>query len=610
MELKVVQDIITLLSYAEVREGKTDYIEDIREKALDLSSHFDSDYPEHLLHVQHPGEMIEARAYRIARWQGVTLTATGRVFTSLQKIQQADDFRISFNNELKATGLSEENSLETYLTDKLPKFRSLETWLFQPFLREYLRDSNAVVFVGPDLMPWIDSFGQLQPDFTKPYPQIFCSEDIVHKTDGGLIVKLDKVKIKDRKWDRFLAITETGIVFLLQNKEYKDGENAFQEFVIDYQFKQYPIYNIGNVIDEIEEGNVIFDSIIAPCLPAWNEALFRNDDLTVNWGLHGNPQFWQLKTTPCKTCRGEGYLAGKNGELRAGGVCGTCNGNGTAAGSPFEKIEVNLQKSNVLNPGTPSVPTPPAGYITRDTESLKAQIEDIERQLIRGFQAIGLELLANIPVAQSGIAKQYDRKEINTFFYQVAKHLARIYYEVAKAIYLQRYSALLGTTLNNEPIINTDKIEAAMPQIRIPTDFDVLTQSVIAESLKMAIDSNFGPVIEGAIKTDYIVKLYGEGSYQAKLNNALTNYDPLPNRTEDEKLVIKESGGCSELDYILSTYLTSFVTQLIEGNPKWLDEKPDVKRAMLNKMALEKQTEIRSGLVELMPDDTDLRVVA
>lgn len=611
MEQKIIRGLLDLVQHSDVQAGKTPYIEDIREKALNLKSHFCEEYPEHLLWKQHPGEETWMHDYRRERWQPVTITATGRVYTSLQKIQQADDFKIVFKDQSqKNTGIVEDRSLQKYLTVGLPKFDSLETWIFQPFLKQYLKDANAIVFVGPDIWPWIDSQGAEGIDFNNPYPQIFESCDIVHKEQYGVVIKLKNISDGSQERMRFLSITSTGFVLLIQNGNATEGDR-FDAIVYDHVFQKFPVKTVGSVISDIKDGDVVYDSILAPCLPAWNEALYRNDDLIVNWALHGNPMFWQLKTTPCKTCKGTGKEYRANGEY-TGNVCGTCHGEGVAEGSPFGRISVSIQKENATNPSVSQPPIPPAGYVTRDVESLDKQIEDLERQIVRGYSAIGLDLLSTVPAAQSGIAKQYDRKEINTLFYQVEVHLVDFYYWVGEMIYLQRYASE-RTIIDPEtrlPYINDEKAKAALPEIRLATDFDVLTVDVIVDNISKARKDNFSPILTYGFEYDLQVKLYGENSYQAKVLKALTRFDPLPFKTVDEKLVEKDSGGCSELDYILSTYLTSFVYQLIEEQKEWLDKEPKDQRADLKKMAADKKAEITAGLRVLMPQATGLRIEA
>lgn len=597
--------IAQMLMDDKIREGKSEYVEEIREIAEELEPHFDEDYPKKLLRVQHPGEQPWMRLYRKERWQPKTRTATGRVFTTLQKIQQADDFKLQFKEDFKETGIADTNpkgTLKNYLLYDLPLYDSIETFIFSIGLSSYLEHPNAAIFIGPDLSTWIkDPLNQGSfINFEEPYPQVFEEEDIIFKDDYTLIVQLDQYEAKDingnlMKWDQFLTITEMGLVLTRQIRPYAKGVNPFDQYPIDHDFKDCPVVTVGSVISEIEDGQIIYDSVLTPCLPAWNDALFMNDDFLVNKALHSNPIFWRYKNSPCKTCNGTGMRINKSDNTQS--TCNTCNGNGLASeGSPFASIEINLQKKNATNPDVQTPTGAPAGYIQLDIEALKFQKQEIDDDIYRGFQAIGLELLANVPSAQSGIAKQYDRKEINTFFFQVAIHLGYLIEEISEQIFLQRYASEIDNGL-----INKDQIKANIPTVVIPTDYDIITTDVLSANLSESIKSGFDPIITNGLTRQYTEKVFGENSYQLKLLKVKTIIDPLPYMTTEEKLTLKDSMGCSDLDYVTSAYLPAFVNQLLEADMMWLDKDRKIQREDVRKLAQEKLAEIKSSIVPIMP---------
>lgn len=592
--------LYSALMDAKIREGKSEYIECAREKAEELEHHFENEYPEKLLLTQHPSEEPWMKEYRKRRWQAPTTTATGRVYTFLQKIQQADDFKIAFDNDFKKTGIAERiglsnNTLEYYVSDLLPKYVNLESWLFNVFLKTYLMDANAIVITLPDFEEFIKRPSEVSTlDFTRPYPQIVESEDLIWEGEDYAIIKVEDYKDMNRKkWDQFLAITKEGLILFRQVNQYT-YDQPFQIFILPYQLPYLPVCKVGNIIYEEEDGKLVFDSVLAPCLPAWNEVLFRTDDLNVLWAMHALPQKWALKMSPCKTCNGTGYRTNKK-EERIG--CNDCQGSGRASSSPFGLMEINIDRVSAINP-TPIVPpVPPAGYIERPTETVKLFQEDIVQKEFQGFKAIGLELLSQIPAAQSGIAKEYDRKELNTFCFSVTVHLATIYKKVCFYIMLQRYNALFASSLMDD-----DKIKAALPQITIPTDYDVMTADMVGEMLTKAMVGKFNPIIRAGIEEDYVEKLYGEGSIQKTYLKIIKNLDPLPYKSTDEKTVLLSSNGCSQFDYVLSSNLPAFVMQLVAQDAMWYEKPIEQQRADVNALTAVKVAEIRQSIVPIMPE--------
>jgi hypothetical protein len=263
-------------------------------------------------------------------------------------------------------------------------------------------------------------------------------------------------------------------------------------------------------------------------------------------------------------------------------------------------MEINIDRVSAVNPNPLVPPVPPAGYIERPTETVKLFQEDILQKEFQGFKAIGLELLGQIPAAQSGIAKEYDRKELNTFCFSVTVHLAQVYRKVCYYIMYQRYNSLFSSSL-----MDSDKVMAALPQITVPTDYDVMTADMVAEQLSKAMTNKFNPLITAGIEKDYVEKLYGENSIQKTYLKILSQLDPLPFKSTDEKTVLLASNGCTQLDYILSANLAAFVMQKVDEDAGWYDKPVQQQRADVYVLAAEKQMEIKSGLVPLMDDMSD-----
>jgi hypothetical protein len=132
-----------------------------------------------------------------------------------------------------------------------------------------------------------------------------------------------------------------------------------------------------------------------------------------------------------------------------------------------------------------------------------------------------------------------------------------------------------------------------------------MTTEMVGAQLKNAVESKFNPLIIAGIEMDYVEKLYGENSMKKTWLKLLSQLDPLPYKTTDEKTVLLSSNGCTQLDYILSANLAAFVMQKVEEDPMWYDKPYSLKQADMYAMAAEKQMEIKSGIVPLMNDVTD-----
>jgi hypothetical protein len=470
----------------------------------------------------------------------------------------------------------------------------LETWLFNVFLKTYLQDANSIVLVLPSFDEFVKNPREtITLDWSRPFPQIIGVDDLIYEEEEWVLFEVEEWKDSNNKeWSQYMAVTTEGLFLFRQTRLIREID-PFEVYFIPFEFGRLPVIKTGNVIYEDEDGHLIYDSVLAPCLPAWNEVLYRTDDLNVLYAIHALPQKWALKLSPCKTCNGTGETYNSKHEKTS---CGKCSGSGRASSSPFGLLEINIDRVSAINPNPIVPPIPPAGYIERPTDAVKLFQEDIIYKEFQGLKAIGLEMLGQIPASQSGIAKEYDRKELNTFCFSVSVHLTTVYEKVCFHILTQRYRPLFDSGLMTE-----EKVINALPKITIPTDFDVMTSSAISTMLSEARRSSYNPIIIHGLESDYVEKLYGENSpqkYFLKTNNAL---DPLPFKSTDEKVMLVAQGGCTKKDFVLSSNLTSFIMQLTESNPEWVKKSLEEQRSDVERLAEVKLAEINAGLVPLMP---------
>jgi hypothetical protein len=112
-------------------------------------------------------------------------------------------------------------------------------------------------------------------------------------------------------------------------------------------------------------------------------------------------------------------------------------------------------------------------------------------------------------------------------------------------------------------------MKKALPQITIPTEYDILSADAIAQSLALAKDKGFGPEIINGLERDLLVKQYGENSESVKRQRIINILDPLPNLTPTDKTLYREAGMVSDLDAIISVKLVSYINRFVSLNDKW-----------------------------------------
>jgi hypothetical protein len=541
--------VLDLMKDKKVLNKESEYQEEIVERYKALKNHFDEDYPLDLLRSNRPGEEEWMLNERIRVWESPTIAAIHRVENLLHKIRQADDFQIYWNIDEVDTGIPKERSLEKYLTYQIPVVKNLEDYTFQVFQNAYLFDPNSRQFNGPDVYEL-----EFTEDFSKPYPQIIKSEQILKVGQDYFFFELTEREDQIRK---FIGIDKNSAWFITYDKKDQiDDKVVYTEFVRPNIFKDYPIKAVGSVVSEIVDNTIVYDSILAGAIPSWNQALRRADDDNIIWIKFAYPKEWEISSGSCKKCKGSGKIGTD--------TCKTCAGEGNIkTETPFNKLVINATKANALNPNVAAIPTPPIGQIERPVEVIKMFGEEIDRQIDKGYRALGLENLNLVPLATSGESKIQDKKEVHTFLYQVAVVYVDSYYWNAKQTYLYQFGSLQNV------VISEDQMKKALPNITIPTEYDILSADAIAQSLALAKDKGFGPEIINGLERDLLVKQYGENSESVKRQRIINILDPLPNLTPTDKTLYREAGMVSDLDAIISVKLVSYINRFVSLNDKW-----------------------------------------
>jgi hypothetical protein len=570
----LTQDILTdLFSDKKLLNFSTDFQKEVREKYEALERHFEDEYPESFLDLVRPGEDEWMKRARKRLWSNPTKLGLERVVVLLNKIRQADDFRIIWNSiEETETGIANADNFKDYLEKNLPVYGSLENWLFQGFQKMYLSDPNSVCWIGPK----IEDIVLGNP--INPFPQFIESEKIFDITDEYVIWEIEKENTDKSKHKRFFHGLDSVNFYEIEYIAETNDAKPMVSFIAYPIFTDIPFKTVGSVLYEIEDSKKIFDSILTPALAEWDQALRRSDDDNVNWVKCANPLTYRYSSGSCKTCKGTGKVPFKN----TFNTCGTCNGNGEAAStsSPFNEIVVTIPKRTVTDDNSTlgTIPSPPAGIIERPIDVIKAFGEEVDRRIRNGLKSLGLEFLWEVPLSVSGDSKKQDKKEAHTFLYQTAVWYVYFYEWAAKQLYIQKYKGL-------ENALTAERIANNLPKISVPTDFDIYSADEIAMYLERAKKNEFAPEIIQGLEMDLLIKQYGEGSqyvHRAKIRNTL---DPLPNRTFEEIALGVESGFIDMQDAILHNKLSFFTNLLLNKDKNWFEKDFEAKLADLQALA-------------------------
>ena len=527
---------------------KSEIGEKSKEFETDFRIHADGIFPEKIISEARPNESAEVFKYRKTIWQPKTKPSFNKVFSSLQKIRRSSDWSVKFNET--SFKIPEGETLEDYLTEYYPKFESLEKYMFDVWLREYLIDPNAVCAVFP-------GEAKEETDFKEPIAEIFNSGLVVFfKSEDYVILKnplgttFRDDKGAEHSGDSFYILTTTQYLKYDQINVKRDFKLVSE---IPHEIGYLPAWKLGGVLIKSSNGDLLYESKISGMLPELDEAVREYSDLQAAVIMNIFPERWEMATAECNTCHGTGKITNQN---ESSGFS-SCNNPNCVAGyvvSPYSKVLVKPADIGQ------QMAIPPVGYVEKPVEIVELQDKRVDKHIYDALSAINMQFTADVPLSESGISKSVDRDEANNFVHSVAEDLVNSMLQISYYISVLRFGVQHSEA----------EIEELQPEIPVPENFDLFSIKIDEEELKNAKTNKLNPAIINEMEIEYANKKFaGKPEIQQKLAAVLT-LDPLANVSEDDKGMRLSNNGISQEDYILSCNINSFVERAISENDNFL----------------------------------------
>lgn len=563
-------DIATLEPYFKGKKKHPAYDKTV-ELYNALKLHANGEKPDKLLNDYRPSETKEIRDYRLKIYEPVTKENISQIINSVSKIRRSSDWNIKYNPDAVPKSIAPDETLEQYCENNFPYYGSLTNWVFTVLLKHYLIDANAVILIAP-LNTEIEA-----NEFYKPYPIIFNSDQVLELNDRVAILKSkEKSSYKSGNITR-----HDGEVFYVVDEEkiyrWEKGESSYvmvSEFA--HGLSKIPVIRIKGTFFDSFDKYIVYESRINSIVPRLNKVVRQDSDLDAAVVTHLYPEPWEFASQPCDSCfdAATGMSTGKVRDGKRTVACKKCNGTGIAPSTgPYKKIVV--RPANV-NMGEQPAPIPPKGYINKPVEIVKMQSDFIDANAYKALASINMHFLMQTPLNESGYAKEVDRDDLNNFIYSIAEDLIRIMDEIYWFASEFRYQIV-------EP--NEAKRKAMLPQVTVPEKFDILSLNYLLEEIIKAIEKKINPIILQSMLIEFVTKkFYNQPEVRDMLVCSL-KLDPLPCKTDDEKALIKQLGGVTENDYIISCKLPNFIQRAVAEFKDFYTQTLDEQTKIMSKYA-------------------------
>ena len=151
----------------------------------------------------------------------------------------------------------------------------------------------------------------------------------------------------------------------------------------------------GTVSDVMLDRLALSESRIAGMIPSLDEAAREYSDLQAEILQHIHSEKYIFANSDCPVCNGLGKefvttTDADGNETPVEKVCHHCHGRGTVTNvSPYGEYIINAAKF-----GEQNLPTPPIGYVQKNTDIAKFEDEHVRQHIYDALAAINMEFLA------------------------------------------------------------------------------------------------------------------------------------------------------------------------------------------------------------------------
>ncbi len=539
-----------LNQYFRLEKKRTFYDESV-ELAKSVAIHANGEYPKEIIEERRPNEPEEVKSYREKIWVAKTKSAFDKVISSLGKIRRSSGWAVTYEDENEFTRIPDDETLQNYCELKYPAFTSLTNWVFAVLLKKYLTDPNGIIFVHPK------KYDIQETEFIQPICTFIESENILELNDDFILFVNKEgstftVRGKSYEGKSFWYVTKTEIIRIDQINNKGDYAIAI-EFPITFDY--IPFVKLKSIVKDQISDTILYESRISGMIPELDEAAREYSDLQAAKVLHIYPERWEYSNKECTGCKGTGRIKNKIGGNETL-ECTSCGGSGYVVSSPYSKIMVKP-----AGLAEQQIPTPPAGYVEKDVEIVKLQETSVQAHIYNALSSINFEFLMQSPMNQSGIAKAYDKDELNNTVHSIAEDIIAAMDSIYFIISLYRYSLQYSQK----------EIMDMVPEIPVPEKFDLVSYEDMENQVGSAKTNKLNPVIVNKIEMEYANKRFANDKNVRENLELVLAIDPLQNISVEEKNMLFQSKAISKMDFVISSNINQFVDQAIGQNENFYD---------------------------------------
>jgi hypothetical protein len=244
--------------------------------------------------------------------------------------------------------------------------------------------------------------------------------------------------------------------------------------------------------------------------------------------------------------------------------------------------------------GENAVPTPPMGYVQKQTDIARLQEERIRQHVYDALASINMEFLAESPVTQSGVAKQVDREELYSTVYSVGADCCRILAEIIYDINQWRF----------KPANFSDaELDDMLPAVTVPERFDLLSANLLIDEITKMSQAKVDPAIINAAQIDLVEKRFVNDPTLRDMVKLKLLLDPFAGMPEENISMMRMYNAVSQTDVVIHANINDFVNRALNEVRDFGVMPHREQQDIIRKYAVEKELSMRANLIETPPTE-------
>lgn len=489
------------------------------------------------------------------------------------------------------------STFQRYVEKELPKYKSLED--FMKFVLPSIKTIDSMGFVGvrPMAIDYVvNESGKEVIDSRELFkPTIFYydSAKVIDYSENEYFMFLSREKsvtIDGKEGLIFELYMKGEIYFIRQIGNQRDYKFEAIEYFTTPDSQEIAVHQLMGIptIPDTDTESLLWQSPFLYATDNLDLVLINSNWLQASVKKCVYPHVVMLgNDCDFKSKEGQPCIEGSVKDLEGRkSVCPQCNGSGLK--SRLSPLGVLLIKpSSRFSDGdskSTGTSTPPLQFISPDVESLRFLKSKIAEDELRGRSILKLRNKNSAVITKDDVTAtevRDDEKSMTAFVKPISDQSFTLYEFFLRNIGIQRYAGAFQ-----------------QPMLSSPKTFDFKSPEDYLKDISDAMTNNLPPSFQQTLLHQYIAAFYGDNTKTIAIFKLIMKADRLWGLTQDEINMKMAKQTISKWQDVLHSSAIYFINELLEKNPKFLDQEIKTQIEELQKLAKEETKKILTDAVD------------